>query len=221
MKRLTLLLILLAGFTACNPKKDSVRATNTAAALGGSVAGFGLSGVCQAGQSNIGAIYDSAQGSIYGTFETRVKSLLSATMLEENVGSIESGTNDKTGVRFAGTIKLDAAGNVVAASTKLGITVYDSIWYQNSLTNPSEQGILLEFDSAKGATLSGSFAPATGQGYLLVKDQFGEIRFDGSYNAQYFSGTVSYKNLANASGAAATSGSLGQFVINYCGIIQK
>ncbi len=219
MKRLTLLLILMVGFTACQPKKDSVRAN--AAALGGSVAGFGLTGQCASGMSNIGAIFDSGQSSIYGNFESQVKSLLSATVLPEDIGSIAAGSNETTGVRFAGTLFLETSGQVVASKSKLAVTVYDSVWYQNSLTNPSEQGILLEFNPAKGATISGSFAPTTGQGFLLVKDQYGEIRFDGSYNAQYFSGTVTFKNTANVTGAQATSGSLGQFVINSCGIIKK
>ncbi len=163
----------------------------------------------------MGAIYDNASSGA-GTFEARVKAFLTATMLPENVGTIGTGSNE--GVRFEGTMFLDASGNVVSNRSTITIKVYDSIWAMNPNV---EAPIPIEFDPTKGSVLSGQFSTTTGQGYLLLKDQYGEIRFDGTYNYKSFSGTVSYKNYVNVTGAAASSGPLGQFMINSCGIIRK
>ncbi len=226
MKRILLSLLLLGGLSACQPKKDSVRApfqnNQNLNAFGN--AGLGLTNQCTQGMSNIGAIYDGGQAlslGVGGTFEDRMKALLSATTSPDQVGTIGSGLNDTTGVRFAGTMFLDQSGNVVSAKSKMTISVYDSIWDQNRVSNPSEQPIPLEFDSTKGSQFSGQFNLSTGQGYFSMKDQYGEIRFDGTYNAQTFSGTVSFKNTTNVTGSAPASGTLGQFTINSCGIVQR
>ncbi len=214
MKRITFLLLLAAAFTACQPKKESVRSAVNPPGVG--ILGGTTVPACTQVQSAIGAIYDSANASAYGTFDDRVKSLLSATMLAENIGTV--GTNSNEGVRFTGTMFLDSAGNVVSSKSKLTISIYDSVWAANPTV---EAPIPIEFDPTKGSVLSGQFSPTTGQGYLLLKDQYGEIRFDGSYNSMTFTGQVTFKNSVNASGGAATSGTLGQFTINSCGIVQK
>jgi hypothetical protein len=220
MKKITFLLMVLGALSACQPKKDAVRAAAISNTGLTGIAGQGLTNQCAQGQSNLGAIYENTQ-TLGLSFQDRVKSLLTATMSPSEVGTVGSGLNETTGVRFAGVIKLDANGNVVQANSKLTISVFDSIWYQNSLLNPSESAILLEFDPAAGAIITGQFNLSTGAGSFSVKDQFGEIRFDGTFNAQSFSGTVTYRNTTNVTGAAAASGTLGQFLINTCGIIQR
>lgn len=220
IQKLTLFIILLAAFSSCQQKKDSVRAqVNPFATVGAGIAGLGsVSATCAQGQSSMGAIYDSANAA---TFQNRVKSLLTATMYPEDVGTVGASINDTTGVRFAGTMYLDSSGNVISSSSNLTISVYDSVWYNNSLANSSEQPIPLEFNPSSGASLTGQFNVTSGQGYLLVKDNYGEIRFDGTITSQYFSGTVTFKNYTNVTGQNAASGSLGQFMINSCGIVRK
>ena len=188
MKKLSLLIILCL-VAACSPKKESVRsaARSTGADLGGRRVIQ-----CPNGASNIGAIYDQS-----GNLENQVRALLSATMLPQDVGSISSMPTDSTGVRFSGKMKLDTNGNVVAAQSKVLVEVYDSIWLQNRASNPNEKAIQIEFDPAAGATITGQFNMQSGQGYINLHDQYGDVRFTGTLDAQYFSGTVAFQNTAS------------------------
>lgn len=213
MKKLSLLIILCL-VAACSPKKDSVRSTRSA---GANIGGLGVN-QCPNGASNIGAIYDNGQILSSGTFEDRVRALLSATMLPQDVGSISSMPTDSTGVRFSGKMKLDTNGNVVAAQSIIRVDVYDSIWLQNRMSNPNEQAIQIEFDPAAGATITGQFNMQSGQGYINLHDQYGDVRFTGTLDAQYFSGTVTFQNTVSVVGSPA-QGTLGQFYILRCGIV--
>lgn len=220
LQKFSLLLILVSAFTACQPKKDSVRGVSNP--LNGTLNGItGLGSVatnCTQSQTTMGAIIDSMQPA---TFTDRVKALLTATMYPQDVGTVGASLSDTTGVRFTGTIYLDGSGNVNASSSNIKIVVYDSIWLMDYNLNPSTEGIPLEFSASNGATLSGNFNVSSGQGYLLMKDAYGEIRFDGTITSQTFSGNVTFRNYQNVTGQNAASGSLGQFTISSCGIIRR
>lgn len=219
IQQISLLILVLAAFTACQPKRDSVRSavspTNPVGVLGGLT---NIPTTCGQGQSSMGAIFDSAQPS---TFQARVVSLLSATMYPQDIGTVGASIGDTTGVRFTGSLLLDASGNVNPTSSNLKITVYDSIWYNQYIMNPSTEGIPLEFNPSQGAVISGQFNVSTGLGFFQVKDNFGEIRFDGTITSQNFTGTVTFKNDVNVTGQAAATGPLGQFTISSCGIIRR
>ena len=214
MKKLTLILI-LSLLAACNPKKNSVRANTTSATISGVTLGQ-CAGV---NSSQVGTIYDS---SFTGQFENQVKALLSTNVYPSNVGSISSAEADKTGVRFSGKVKLDTNGNVVGAQSNVMISVYDSIWQNAKISNPNEEEIRLNFNPSSNdkSVISGQFNISTGDGFLNLKDQYGEIRFTGRIDAQRLSGTVSFQNTTNVSGGAGLSGSLGQFYIQRCAFLQ-
>ena len=220
MKKLTLLLILTL-LSACNPKKNSV---NSSVAT---ISGVEVGAQCNSTTSmtsltsNIyGTIYDSTNSSY--DFENRVKALLSVNLSPSEVGTISPGQADQTGVRFSGIIKLDSSGNVVGAQSKVLISIYDSIYLMNRYTNPNEQEIRIEFDPTlgKGAVLSGQFDTGSGVGYISMKDSYGEVRFNGTIDAQKLSGTVSFQNTTNVAGGAPASGVLGQFYIQRCAFLQ-
>lgn len=218
----TLLLSLLVGlmFTSCDPKKSSARLAYSSGTVRSNIDyGNGGTGVgvftntCGNTQAAWGSIYDSTYSY---DFENRVKSFLSAAVNPNEIGSISPGPADITGVRFQGTIKVDSNGQINLAMSKISIKVYDSfVSYSNS--SNQYQPIAVEINTAS----EGQFNPSTGVGYVVYKDSYGEIRFDGKLDAQFFQGQVSYKNyrtvLPNASPA---SGNLGQFYIARCGIIQ-
>lgn len=210
MKKLTIL-IALSLLAACSPKKTSVQAN----AVNGTATIAGVStGTCTGVTSTVGTIYDNANSY---NFENQVKGLLSATTSPYEIGSISSQGNAKTGVLFNGAIKLDAAGNVVAANTNLKITIYDSIW----LANQTQANLIeIAFSTAKSSTITGQFNMTSGDGFLSLKDQYGEVRFQGRFDAQNFSGTVSYQNSTNVLGGTPMSGTLGQFFIQRCAILQ-
>lgn len=220
--KLSFLFVLAATISACQPKKDTVRGqTNPLYNPINGVTGLGnINATCVQGQSQqtLGAIIDNIQPA---TFQSRVVALLTATMMPEEVGTVGASLSDSTGVRFKGNIYLDANGNVVSSSSSVTVTVYDSIWYNDYIINPSVEGIALNFSPSTGGSITGQFSNTTGVGYFLVKDSYGEIRFDGTITSQTFSGNVTFRNYANVTGQANTSGSLGQFQISTCGFVRK
>lgn len=223
MKKILLLIPLLV-FVGCDPKKSTVKA-NVQAASGISIAGdFNLSNQCPQGMSGIGSIWDAGPttASLYttaGTFEDRVKALLSATVAANDIGQISGLEGDATGLRFQGVVKLDAAGNVVAANSKLLISIYDSFVGQPDSTGAKGEPIKLEFIAGK-SQISGQINMQTGLGFLSFSDTYGEVRFEGRLDAQLFTGTVKFQNSRNVNGGTPASGTLGQFKVARCGIIQ-
>ncbi len=230
MKNILLLISLVVLFS-CSKGKDTVRAntqvgtqSNTLTNIGGD---FTLSKQCPQGVSGIGSIYDSGpvQGSLYtssGTFEDRVKALLSATVAAQDIGQISGLENDSTGVRFQGVVKLDATGNVVAANSKMLIKIYDS-FILNSQLDPSGakyDAIQIEFVPSAKVQTSGQFNMQTGEGFVSFSDSFGEVRFEGRLDAQTFSGLVKFQNTKNVNGGSGATGTVGQFKVARCGIIQ-
>ncbi len=207
MKKLVLLSVTAVLMVACNPKKDSPKIST----LGrNSLTAQTFSNMCQQNQFTYGSIYDSSYNN--GSFENSVKGLLSAAVNPQEVGQISGGQWDQTGVRFQGAIKLDGSGNVVGTMSRIRITVYDSYLLQSSTAQP----IPISIESAS----MGNFNHQTGIGYVIFKDQYGEIRFDGRIDAQNFIGTVSYKNYVSFDNSQPAQGQLGQFSIARCAIIQ-
>lgn len=212
MKKLTIL-IAISLLAACSPKKSSVKAnvaTVAGAPLTQCTSTMGVS------STNVGTIYDNQNPM---GFENQVKSFLSATTNPNEVGSISSQGNAQTGVRFNGQVKLDAAGNVVSSQAKVNITVYDSIWLMDQM---NVQPIKMDFvNGINSVSITGQFNTSTGDGTLVIKDQYGEIRFQGRMDAQNFSGTVSFQNSTSVfQGGALAAGTLGQFFIQRCAMFQ-
>lgn len=216
MKKLTML-ITLTLLASCSPKKSGVKANIGATATISGVA-TGIQCVSNNNStSKTGYIYDNSANSY--NFENQVKGLLSATINPSEVGTI-SAQAQGTGVGFSGSVKLDSAGNVVGAQSKVIITIHDSIWYMNQIP---DNLIELKFDqimAANGATISGQFNTQTGDGFLSLKDKYGEVRFDGKIDAQKFSGIVKFQNSTTVIGGSPVSGTLGQFEIQRCAILQ-
>ena len=211
MKKLTILIALVL-LGACSPKKNSVKSNVSA-----TIAGVPLGTACAAGssQQKIGYIYDSSAQS--SNFETRAKAMLSSYLQPSEVGSISGRQGDTTGIGFTGTVKLDANGAVVPAQTNVKITVYDSTWLYNQT---ADNLIEMNFNTAKGSIMSGQFNPTTGVGFLSLADSYGEIRFEGTIDAQKLSGNVTFANKTTVVGGTPASGALGQFWVNRCAFLQ-
>lgn len=208
--------MILAFITSCN-KNNNDRGVNTRLNQVSNLNNMGQT--CVNGNSNVGTIYDQNGGFSLtsGSFEDRVKALLSATINPSEVGSISAGPSDSTGVRFTGTIKVESSGQVTLSATKIKILVYDSyvLNSQYAADGKKFEPIPIEFTSAA----EGRF-DSTGSGYVVFRDSYGEIRFDGQYDNQYFKGTVSFRNTQSVLGGTAAQGTLGQFYVARCGIIQ-
>lgn len=223
MKKVLLVSFVTLLFVGCNPKQESSKRTSgngRISTITGGVTGVFTGSYCGNNLSNIGTIYDQGtQVSLIttGSFEARVKGLLSATINPAEVGQISSGPSDQTGVRFQGQIKVESNGSVNLAQTKMLIKVYDSFVLQSASDGTNQyQPIPIEFTSAD----EGQFNTSTGSGYVVFRDQYGQIRFDGNLSGDYFSGQVSYVNNVNVTGGSASQGVLGQFYVARCGIIK-
>lgn len=227
MKKLKFLILFILGTTllmACNQKKSGVKASTA------SIAGVAIGTNCLGTNTNanstfigtaatgVGSIYDSQNAF---NFEAQVKSFLSATLSPYEVGTISAQPNDTTGVRFGGLIKLDGSGAVIGTQSRLTITVYDSVWFMSqTAANLIEVAFNPSGTTTKGAAITGQFDLASGDGFLSLRDQYGEVRFEGRIDAQNFSGVVRFQNLTAVNGGSPASGTLGQFFIQRCVIFQ-
>lgn len=229
MKKLTIFiaLTLMTLLVACNPKKNGVRSN-----VGGRTGVNGGAGVmatstqCMNTNMNMGGMNSSTNtGYIYDSnnsfnFENQVKALLSATMSPYDIGSISSSGPqlDGSGVGFTGSVQLDQNGNVNTAQSSVVITVYDSVWVANQIASNL---IPISFGPNTGtnATVTGQFNFSTGEAVLNLKDQYGEIRFNGRVDAQNFSGTVTFQNATSVLGGGNAGGTLGQFMIQRCALL--
>ena len=205
-----LILVPLLFLVACNPAKDKAASVTRSNVT--TTTGLNTGVTCANGASTTGQIIDATATA--ASFESRVKALLSATISSSEVGPISATASNNTGVIFNGALKLDANGLVTAASSTMSIKVYDS--YTLSGSDP----IALEFSTAKGSQITGQFNMSTGIGYVNFSDNYGIVRFDGTLSAQTFSGVVRFQNTTDVDGGAAQSGTLGQFTVARCGIIQ-
>ncbi len=228
MKKLFILLPSFLLVIACNPKKEAVRGNFNRDASGNIVGTFTGTNSCPQGVSGIGTIFDDGQlaqvslDSVSGNFETRVKALLSATTSSDEVGQISGSATDQTGVRFQGVVKLDTSGLVIGAQSKMLIKIYDS-YVLNSQLDPNGkkyEPIAIEFLPTSGSQIQGKFNLQTGEGSISFRDSYGEVRFEGRMDAQTFSGAIKFQNTRNVNGGAAASGTLGQFYVARCGLIQ-
>ncbi|MBC7456760.1 MAG: hypothetical protein H7235_00675 [Bdellovibrionaceae bacterium] len=197
------------------PAKEGARAYTTTTRndlVNGNGNGSIFQGQCPSGQSTIGTIYD-ASSNFSPTFEQNIKGFLSATTAPSDVGTISSASNDvSTGVRFQVAIKLDQSGQVVLASSKVSIKVYDS-YFLNQGFDP----ITVAINTAS----AGQFNLQTGAGSVSFKDNYGEVRFEGKVVNGYLVGNASYTNYATVvTNASPSTGPLGQFAVLTCAAIQ-
>ena len=228
MKKLILLLPLFSLMIACNPKKDGVRGQVTRdPKTNGIVGNFVTATSCPQANMSIGTIFDNSQqqvtlDSVSGTFESRVKAFLSASTAASEIGQISGLPTDQTGVRFQGTIKIGANGTVDGTQSKMLIKIYDSFVLNSELDANGQkfEAITLEFLPKAPTQITGQFNLQTGEGYTSFRDSFGEVRFEGRIDAQNFSGVVKFQNTKNVNGGNALSGTLGQFYVARCAIIQ-
>lgn len=239
MKKFILISMVSLLFVGCDPKQQTVgrsAITRTSNVFGGLNTGYVSSNSCANQQAGLGTIFETSYTvqvpqynnfATNGSFEQRVKNLLSATMDPSEVGQISALDNDqssRTGVRFQGTIKLDQNGNVIPAQTRLYIKIYDSFVAsgQTDANGQPYQPIPISFENQAGQTVAGQINKQTGQGTIIFRDQYGEIRLDGQAGADgYFKGSVSFTNTTTVlQGQAPASGLLGQFYIATCAFIQ-
>lgn len=206
------MVVFLGLLSACSNQNSRSRGAivRAASSANGSALGQVVNTTCTStSTSGYGTVYD--QTSTAYNFENRVKAFLSATVNPSEVGYVSALPSDTTGVRFDGSIKMSSSGVVDLAQTQMTIKVSDS-YASTGQYDP----VVISFSKAT----SGEFDLKTGKGSLVFKDQYGDVRFEGTLNSDYFSGTVNFSNYTHITGATAASGVLGQFYVARCGIFK-
>lgn len=216
MKKTVVLLFTFIAVTSCAPRKNSGVAARNGANVGiDNTVNIGNQSCASAA---LGMIYNNSLSP--QVFETRVKDFLSATINPNEVGSIGSGNN--SGVTFSGVFKFDTAGNIQTSGTQLVFTITDSFALQGGYDiygNPYKP-ITVKFEQSSGAQFSGQWNRQNNSVNVTIQDSYGTVQLQGSVDAQYFSGTMSFQNTQHVLGSAPLQGTLAQFRIARCGFFQ-
>jgi hypothetical protein len=215
--KISLLILVLSstGLVACS--QDNFSTVRTAS-NGGSSGGNGSAGGAfptSCSSTTVGKIYDPAGGSST-SFESQVKSFVSATLNPTLLGSVSGDINASTGIDLKGSWSFDTSGNLVTKGAAVSIEIFVS--YVGT-TDSSGQAILpytIDFSSAASGTLNRT----TGQFTVVFRDSYGSITFTGTKGSTYSEGTVTFANSTAVSGYSASSGTLGSFKINNCALIK-
>lgn len=212
---LTIMLIGLSlmMLTACKPPTKSGVRTYTTNENNNATGTGGTAGIpaCAAYTAATGSVYD-AQGNTQ--FEQRVKSFLSATMDPSEVGSISPGYSDSTGIRFNIQVAINRQnGQVILERSAMKMAVYDS-YFLTGQAQPIPVGPIT-------GAIAGQFNLQTGVGSVTFRDNYGTIKFEGKIDSQFATGVVTYVNTTTVvSGGTPAQGTLGDFKITTCGMIQ-
>lgn len=212
MKQFKLLVVFAAtlAFVACAEKKENKQTIEPRGAARGAPTGTTGTTSTQNQQTlqlqqRPAGIVESATGVDDTQFTMTVKNFLSASLKDTDVGTVSgSRYSTSTGVRV--WVDLFRSNQVDQANAQLLIVIYDSIY----ASNPSAGtiNVALGRGSLKQQSYSGSNLS------LTFEDQYGRIILNGSIQANYFSGSVSFQNYTFWDGKSAPlSGTLGQFSI--------
>lgn len=212
LMKMVMSFVVLVTLAACSKgaSERSARATD------GNLGATGNTSTCSSAAQAVGRVYDGGVAS-GGTFEQRVKGLLSATVDPQYFGTISGDGNDpSTGVTIEGRLRYDGAGNVLMNQTNLKLVVTDSFVGQKDSTGAVIPAYPMNFAAASSGTVNVAAKTFT----IVFKDSYGEITLNGSFNTSMVTGTISFANSTTVlAGGTPASGTLGAFQIATCGWI--
>jgi hypothetical protein len=208
VQKTVMILFALASLAACSSAKNMSAARNASdvGAVGNQTSVNGVS--CK---GNSGRIYDGGTAGASGTFEQRIKGLVSATVDPSYFGSIDGSMNStQTCVAFEGRLNTDASGNVNVSQSNLKITVYDSYVGTADVDGGTIEPYVIQFSAASSGQVN-----ASGKTFSIqFKDEYGEINLSGSFAQATTTGTMNFKNYKSFDNASSpASALLGAFSI--------
>ena len=149
-----------------------------------------------------------------GAFSDVVRGLMSATLTESEMGTVDPLAGTKTGVMFQGAVKATvtsgAITNIDQATAALRLVIWDSL----AGTSDKNGKIIPEYP----IDMIGATVQANGLNLdLTFRDNYGTIRFYGNVIGGRFEGSVYYQNMVNANvGLLPIQQQLGKFSIVAC-----
>lgn len=207
VKPLLLLTIVLIGFVGCSSDKGG---SSSGRSRGTQPISNNKNSGSSSFQMDVGVIY----GSDSNTFTATIKSLLSASMDESDVGNVAATLQDqassRTGITFYGAIAVRSDGYLDYYNSALQIAIYDDQTITEGL-----DPIQINFNQLSSAYVDSSNAK------LEFADEYGSIIFEGTYDTNYYQGTIRFINKINYSTAdVLNSGTLGHFRVKTCGFFR-
>lgn len=167
-------------------------------------------------------VWGEILGDASGAFQAEAVGLMQATVSPNEVGLISPFSGDVTGIRFWGSVDLQSgpltSASVSATSIALNTArLQISIWDSFAGTEDSNGNIIPEYSISMDQVLSNSSVSGN-TANIVFQDAYGQITLSGTFDQNFFQGTISYQNLTSFNaGIAPRSGVLGSFVVQTCG----
>lgn len=139
------------------------------------------------------------------------------------LGSISGDSGQTTGIRFWGSVGLTGpfqvnGGNnlqVTSQGSALRISIVDSYVGQQNAEGETITEIPIYIASGVEGFVSVTGVVQGNTAQITYTDGFGTITLHGSFNSNWFYGTVSFRN-----NSPAVQGSLGTFIVQTCGFFK-
>jgi hypothetical protein len=219
--RLLIISLLAALLCACPSRKEedtvAVRGRNARTGINATDPGSQSTGSLPNGTyegQSWGEVYcpDASQQE---SFMQKVLDLVSSTLSPDLFGYVSCQHADSTGIRFKGYIEVDGNGNVALGRSSLRLVIWDSEAGKQTADGETIPEYPIDFDRVQSGSMQGNHAE------LVFADEYGEIRFSGNYDQNYYRGTLSFRNNKSVDGGAPRSGTFpGEFVVKTCGFFR-
>lgn len=174
-------------------------------------------GACASPAGAVGRVFDDAALAQYGSFEARVKALISANYNPEYIGSVV-GVNaaSPTCVTLEGSLQFGSNGQIIADKASLRMKVYDSLADTPDTTGQPAGAYPIEFATAQSGQIE-----SDGKFTVVFGDALGTLTITGRIVQSQVQGEIAFVNIKSFNGGSGASGPLGSFAINAASFIRK
>ncbi|NCN39762.1 hypothetical protein GW916_00795 [bacterium] len=143
-----------------------------------------------------------------------------------NLGTVDGRSNQPTGIWFYGSAGLSGAFNpggqnslqVASAGSELRLSIIDSYVGQLNADQEQIKEVPIYLSQASSSFQVTGWVNGN-KAQINYKDDMGIIQLQGTFDSNWFTGTVNFQNYTAIQGAPA-SGSLGVFAIRTCGFFK-
>ncbi len=145
-----------------------------------------------------------------------------------SLGTVSGRSNDSTGIRFYGSVGLSGAFNVngqnnltvQSSGSELRIAVVDNYVGMKNAEGETIKEVPIYIASQVEGFVSVTGVIQGSQALITYEDSFGKIQLQGTFNSNWFTGSVSFANNSAINGGAGQQGQLGVFRVETCGFFK-
>lgn len=204
----------ILGLTACGQKKDDSTAAVDARTRAAGVAAVSTN---TGGYiNNKGAYLNSGSGLFTQALSTSQFRQNTLDFIASTWDTRGTGDIDETSVLIQGFLELSTANQINLNTTNLKIWISDSYAKNGTMMENNQPAVpyYVTFKNAASGTMtSNSFN-------ILFRDDYQEVTLSGTYDANYAYGSLSFRNLKDATGGTLKSANpMGYFAISTCALM--